>query len=61
MNHEEAVKKAEEIVWVDYNLGDIYYQCAIRNIPICGKNKKPRKRSDLETELINAITKELEK
>ena len=61
MTHEEAVKKAEEIVWVNFNLGDIYYQCAIRNIPIHTPKGKLRKRSDLETELINTITKELEK
>ena len=61
MTHEEAVKKAEELVWVDLNLGDIYYQCAVRKIPLHTKSGKLRNRTDLETELINAITKELEK
>ena len=60
MTHDEASKKAEEIVFCDFNLGDIHHQCIMRNIPIYRKNKKIRNRTELEIELINAIAKELE-
>lgn len=59
MTESDARKKAEEIVFVYYVLGDIIDGCKRRNIPTTKKNGKPRSRSDMEEDLINAMTKEM--
>lgn len=60
MTHEEAVNKAQEIVWVDFTMPDIIRHCELRGILTRTKNGKLRSRTDLETALINAMTKEFE-
>ena len=60
MTHEEAVKKAQEIVWVYFTMPDIVYHCELREIPTRTKSGKLRNRTALETALIEAMTKEFE-
>ena len=61
MNHEEAVKKATEIVYVDFTFPDIINNCKLLAIPTRKKNGRLRDRAELEQELIYAIAKEFEK
>lgn len=58
MTIEEAKKKAEEIVFVNYTLGDIIYYCEFYGIRTHTKNGKVRSRCTLEKALIEKMTKD---
>lgn len=60
MTHEEAEKKAQEIVWVYYTLPTIVSECKVRGIQTHTKSGKLKNRTMLETQLIKAMTKEFE-
>ena len=57
MTKEEAKARAEEIVYVYCNLGDILYRCKIAGIETHTPKGKQRSRGTLETELIEYYTK----
>ena len=61
MNHEEAIKKAQELVFVYFTMPDIINNCKLLGIPTIRKNGRLRDRAELEQELINAIAKDFEK
>lgn len=61
MTHEEAIKKAQEIVWVDFTMPDIVNNCKKLGITTLTKSGRLRNRNELEQELIYAIAKEFEK
>jgi hypothetical protein len=61
MTREEAKARAEEIVYVYCNLGDILARCERAGIKTHTPNGKQRSRTDLETELIEHYTNEFAK
>lgn len=60
MNHEKAEKKAKEIVFLYYTLGDIIHGCEIRGIQTLTPKGRIKSRYTLEEKLIKAMTKEFE-
>ena len=61
MTREEARARAEKIVYVYCNLGDILCRCERAGIKTHTQNGKQRSRTDLETELIEHYTNEFAK
>jgi hypothetical protein len=61
MTREEARARAEEIVYVYCNLGDILCRCERAGIPTHTPKGKQRSRTELETELIEHYTNEFAK
>lgn len=61
MTHEEAVKRAEEIVYVYCTWGDILDHCEARGIPTKNKRGSYISRPKLEAELIKAMVSEMKK
>jgi hypothetical protein len=61
MTREEARARAEEIVYVYCNLGDILCRCERVGIKTHTPKGKQRSRKDLETELIEHYTNEFAK
>lgn len=61
MTIEEAKARAEQIVYVHCNLGDILCRCESAGIKTHTQNGKQRSRTDLETELIEHYTNEFAK
>ncbi|MGX8709812.1 MAG: hypothetical protein ACQGTM_06135 [bacterium] len=60
MTHEEAIKRAEETIYVYYTWGDILDSCEARGIPTRNKRGNYISRPKLETALIMAMISEME-